>query len=306
MPARLYGVKAINLSERARVVPEYSDFAALRGRGVGLTGARGVLGHILKERLDRHGVENASYPGDINDSDALSAWFARHSFAYFFHFAALVPVVAVEGNPMLAFQTNVIGTFNVCQRLLETQSGCWLFHCSSSHVYEATPTVAPINEDAPKKPPTFYGATKLAAEGVVETLMDKLQAPYCIGRVFSFTHAQQSPPYLVPSLRQKILALRDGDTLQIDNPSSVRDIQDAEQVIDVILHLARRAAVGTVNIGTGIGQSVSDIALLVAQELGRTIRLSGIDRAPPGSLIADVSRLRKLLTSTENPTARRP
>ena len=298
-------MNAINLIERARVVPEYTDFAALRGGSVGLSGARGILGHILKERLDHHGVQSAAYPGDINDSDALSAWFADHHFAYFFHFAALVPVLAVESDPMLAFQTNVVGTFNVCRRLIETQAGCWLFHCSSSHVYEATPAVALISEDSPKKPPTFYGATKLAAEGVVETLMGKLQSPYCIGRVFSFTHARQLPPYLVPSLRQKILALRDGETLEIDNPSSVRDIQDAEQVIDVILHLARRAAVGTVNIGTGIGRSVSDIALSVAQELGRKIRLTGIDRAPPASLIADISRLRHLLTPSESPAAPR-
>ena len=48
------------------------------------------------------------------------------------------------------------------------------------------------------------------------------------------------PPYLVPNLMQKISALRDGDVLEIDNPSSIRDIQDAEQVIDAILHLARK------------------------------------------------------------------
>ena len=112
-------------------------------------------------------------------------------------------------------------------------------------------------------PPTFYGATKLAAEQVVETLMGKLKFPYCIGRVFSFTHEHQSPPYLVPTLRRNIAALRDGDALKIDNPSAVRDIQDAEGVIDTVLHLARRAATGSVNIGTGVGRSVAEIALSV-------------------------------------------
>lgn len=305
MPARLFGVTAINFIERAQVVPEYADYAALRSHGIGLTGGRGVLGRILKERLDRHGIECGSFGGDINDSGELSAWFAAHNFAYFFHFAALVPVGAVEGDPKLAFQTNVIGTYNVCKGLLETQPACWLFHCSSSHVYEATPTTAPIDEDAAKRPPTFYGATKLAAEGVVDTLMGKLGFPYCIGRVFSFTHANQLPPYLVPSLRQKISALHDGDVLEIDNPSSVRDIQDAEQVIDVILHLARRRAIGTINIGTGVGQSVSDIALSIAQALGKKIELRGVDRGPAGALIANISRLRKVLAHSESSTAPR-
>jgi UDP-glucose 4-epimerase/GDP-4-dehydro-6-deoxy-D-mannose reductase len=304
MPARLFAVKAINPIEGASFVPEYTDYAALRGRAVGLTGARGVLGRILKERLDRHGMATAAYPGDINDGDALATWFREHKFRYFFHFAALVPVAAVEGDPLRAFQTNVIGTFNVCKCLLETQPGCWLFHCSSSHVYQPTTTTTPIREDGPKDPPTFYGATKLAAERVVETLMGKLRAPYCIGRVFSFTHAHQSPPYLVPSLRRNIAALRDGEPLEIDNPSAVRDIQDADQVIDAILHLARQAATGTVNIGTGIGRSVSDIALWVAQGLGKKIQVTGIDRAAPGSLIADVTRLRALLSAVHEPHGR--
>jgi len=299
-------VNAINPSERASFVPEFTDYAALRGQAVGLTGARGVLGSILSERLERRGIASAAYPGDVNDGDDLAGWFSAHRFRYFFHFAALVPVGAVEGDPLLAYQTNVIGTFNVCKQLLETQTGCWLFHCSTSHVYQPTAAATPIDEEAPKNPPTFYGATKLAAEQVVDTLMGKLGAPYCIGRVFSFTHPRQSPPYLVPSLRQNIAALRDGEALQIDNPTSVRDLQDAEQVIDAVLHLAHRAAAGTVNIGTGVGRSVGEIALGVAQAMGKTIRLTGIDRGQPGSLIADVTRLRALLETPPKRTAAPP
>ncbi len=284
-----------NPFERAEFVPEFADYSALRGHAVGLTGARGVLGRILSERLDRHGIETARYPGNVNDSAAMASWFAGRSFRHFFHFAALVPVVAVEADPLLAFQTNVVGTFNICQQILRTQRDCWMFHCSSSHVYQPTATATPINEDAPKHPPTFYGTTKLMAEQVVETLMSKLAAPYCVGRVFSYTHAKQVPPYLVPNLRQKIADLREGEALEITNPSSVRDIQDAEQVIDIMLHLARRAAVGIVNIGTGTGQSVSDIASRVARALGKQIRVTGVDRAPPESLIADTTRLRSLL-----------
>ena len=145
MPARLHAVKAINPTDGGGFVPEYTDYAALRGHAVGLTGARGILGRIVQERLARHAITTAAYPGDINDAAALSTWFADHRFRYFFHFAALVPVAAVEGDPLLAFQTNVIGTFNVCKCLLESQQGCWLFHCSSSHVYRPTAAATPIN-----------------------------------------------------------------------------------------------------------------------------------------------------------------
>ena len=292
-------MNAIDPFARAAFIPECTDLSAFREHSVGLTGARGLLGSILMARLERQGITVAAYPGDINDEATVAAWFEQQRCSHFFHFAAMVPVGLVEGNPLLAFQTNVIGAFNICKHLLRTQPHCWLFHCSSSHVYQPTARPTPIAEDSPTHPPTFYGATKLAAERVIDTLLAKLQAPYCIGRVFSFTHARQAVPYLVPSLRQKIAALPVGTTLELDNPSAVRDIQDAEQVIDVILQLARRTVTGTVNIGTGIGSSVGDIARSLALALGRTLSVAGVDRGAPGALVADTTRLRALLAAVE-------
>lgn len=287
----------MSLFERPAFIPDPGDLRALRGGAIGLTGGHGVLGSILRERLVQLGIRVEGYAGDVNDAGSLASWFASHDFSHIFHFAALVPVNRVEENPLLAYQTNVIGTFNVCRQLVETQQDCWLFHCSSSHVYQPTAAPQPIVEGATTIPPTFYGETKLAAERLVAVLLGKLQRPHCIGRVFSFTHPRQSAPYLVPSLRERITPLRAGDTLEIQNPSSVRDIQDAEHVIDAILNLAQRRASGTVNIGTGAGRSVRDIALLVARALGKQISVTGVDRDAPGSLIADTTRLRSLLTA---------
>ena len=61
----------------------------------------------------------------------------------------------------------------------------------------------------------------------------------------------------------------------------MRDIQDAEQVVDAILELARRGATGTVNIGTGVGVSVADIARAIARSLGRTIAVEGTSAPRP-------------------------
>lgn len=280
---------------RSPLIPEFTDFAAFAGRCVGLTGARGLLGSLTAARLESHGIEVAAYPGDVNDEGTLGAWFERARCSHFLHFAAMVPTSRVDADPLLAFQTNVIGSFNVCKQLWRTQRDCWFFHCSTSHVYEPTADAVPIAEDAPTRPPGYYGATKLAAERVVDTLMTRLGARYCIGRVFSYTHARQPLPYLVPSLRQKIAELPAGQALEIDNPSAVRDIQDAEQVVDAILQLARRAATGTVNIGTGVGVSVADIARAVARSLGRTITVAGSDQSAAAALVADTARLRRWL-----------
>ena len=271
------------------------DYGALAGHSIGLTGSRGVLGGILTARLQQHGVAVQAYPGNINDEAALGSWFGAHRFSQFFHFAAQVPVSQVEGNPLQAYQTNVIGTFNICRQLQLTQPDCWLFHCSSSHVYQAGATTARIDEQAPLQPQTYYGVTKLAAERVVQDLLGKLGARYCIGRVFSFSHRRQPEPYLVPTLRRRIAELADGATLTVVNPSAIRDMQDAETVIDSVLQLAARRASGIVNIGSGHGMSVREIALAVARQLGKTISVTGTDRDAASSLIADTRRLQELI-----------
>jgi nucleoside-diphosphate-sugar epimerase len=288
-------VSAGTLFEPTAFVPRFDDDAAFKGASIGLTGARGVLGSLLGERLRQRHISTLDFPGDVTDEPALAAWFGAHRFSHFLHFAALVPVGQVEADPLRAYQANVIGTFNICRQLALTQPDCWLFQCSSSHVYQPTACAAGIAEDGATIPQTFYGITKLAAEQVVATLLGKLERGYCIGRVFSFSHERQAEPYLVPSLRRKIRELPDDATLQLDNPASVRDIQDASEVIEVILHLAARRAQGTVNIGTGTGRSVRDIALAVATQLGRSIAISGVDRDAPGCLVADTHRLQQLL-----------
>jgi UDP-glucose 4-epimerase len=50
-----------------------------------------------------------------------------------------------------------------------------------------------------------------------------------------------------------------------------------------------------VNIGSGQGHSVRELALAVARQCGRRIEVSGEDRDPPAALVADTTRLRGLL-----------
>ena len=292
----MFAVMTLRPFSRAAFIPPFVDFAAFAGQSIALTGQRGVLGGILLEQLLQHGIAVAAFAGNVNDEAAVRHWFSAHRFTHCFHFAAVVPVALVERDPLLAYQTNVFGTFNICKGVAATQPACWLFHSSSSHVYQPTDTTTSLAEDSPTVPRTFYGATKLAAEQTVNTLLTRLQRPYCIGRIFSFSHPRQQGDYLVPALQRNIQSLPAGAPLQISNPSSVRDIQDAEYVVDCILQLARVRATGTVNIGTGTGLSVREIAAAVARALGRSnLSIAGVDRDAPGSLIADTGRLRRFM-----------
>jgi UDP-glucose 4-epimerase len=271
-----------------------AGLGSLAGAQVALTGHRGVLGSLLAERLAAGGAQVSTFPGDINDAGALAGWLAPLRARHVFHLAALVPVERVEADPLGAYQANAIGTFNLCRAVILRRQPAWVFQCSTSHVYASAAGSASLPEWSPTAPATWYGATKLAAERMATELLGKADIALCIGRVFSYTHARQQPPYLVPSLRERIAALPDGGVLEVRNPSAIRDLLDASHVVDAILWLALAQARGIVNIGSGQGRSVRGIALELAAAAGRRITVAGED-VDSGGLVADTTRLRSLL-----------
>jgi hypothetical protein len=126
-------------------------------------------------------------------------------------------------------------------------------------------------------------------------VLTRCQVPFCVGRIFSFSHDTQLPPYLVPSLRARISDLPEGGTLRVATPAAVRDILDAETVVDIVLALAKRHHVGTVNIGSGRGLSVKAIAQRLAARVGKSITIEEEGAAVANALVADVTRLRSAL-----------
>lgn len=291
------------MNQREQLFPQpdfirpYEDFRAFRGLRIGVTGQRGVLGRILVSRLQAQGLEVRAFGGDITDERALADWFPREGFDLFFHFAAIVPVTAVAADPQRAQEVNAGGALRVAQHARRANPQGWLFLASTSHVYKASPAQAPraLEVGRDEGPVSPYGRTKLAGEELCRGELDAAGAHYCIGRIFSFSHRTQQEPYLVPTLGHAIAALAEGAALPVFNADSLRDISDAETMIDAVFHLAERRWQGTLNIGAGAGWSVGAIAQHIARRLGKTIRVEPQPAGVPDALIADVAPLRRAL-----------
>lgn len=257
-----------------------------------VTGARGVLGTVLAARfLISQSVER--FEDDILDYGALLRFLESTQPRSVFHFAAIVPTLEVAEDPGRAFAVNVAGTLNVVRAAAALKVQPWVLLASSSHVY--APSQAPLREGSQTNPSTLYGTTKLHAELVARALASASGVKLAIARIFSFSHATQKPPYLVPSIRQQLSSVADGDAVEILNGNSVRDISDAETVIDGLLALAKKRFDGTVNIGTGIGMTVLEIARHIADLDGRRLRLRAAQRDPITRLVADTSLYRQLM-----------
>ncbi|MDP3283191.1 MAG: GDP-mannose 4,6-dehydratase, partial [Desulfobacterales bacterium] len=250
-------------------IPVFEDYGHFTGKSVGLTGYEGTLGSILHSRLSEHDIRVEPYLGDITDMSRLESWFREYRFDYFFHFAAIVPVHKVTHNRMGAYETNAIGTYNICKQVISNQPYLWLFLASSSHVYRpcGIQDKNPITEEFSLEPNTFYGVSKLVGEQISRPILDAYNVSYCIGRIFSFSSVRQKGSYLVPTLERKIKQLPDNGVLEVINGKSLRDMVDAETVIDCLLYLAKGQFEGTLNIGSGIGMDVESIARHIALRL---------------------------------------
>jgi nucleoside-diphosphate-sugar epimerase len=287
------------LFDQPEFIPPFRQFEQFAGLRVGMTGHRGVLGHILAGRLREHGVRVEDYPGDITDHQSLSAWFSGAAFDLFFHLAAVVPVVNVEADPVRAFDVNALGAYEVCRQLVRKHERCWLFVASTSHVYQPVPVGKwrPLRVGDKEEPSSVYGRTKLAAEHLCRQLLEAHRYHHCIGRIFSVAHRTQRESYLVPGLIRRIGGLGRGERLKLVDPDALRDILDAETVVDVILHLALRRAQGTINIGSGKPTTVADIARHIAAGLGKGLDIEADTIGAANALVADIEPLRTIINT---------
>jgi nucleoside-diphosphate-sugar epimerase len=104
--------------------------------------------------------------GDITDAGVVSAAINDHGVTHVIHCAAL-QVPFVRANPTLGARVNVVGTVNVFEAALASAGRVRaLVYASAAGVF-GPPSMYPgasVDDDAPQRPSTLYGAFKQANE----------------------------------------------------------------------------------------------------------------------------------------------
>ena len=148
-----------------------------------VTGGAGFIGSHLVDRLAAEGhqvrvidnlssgrLENLAHRRDVevvigdlkNPQDAQKA--VRGVDAVF-HFAANPEVRVSTTNPDIHFSENVVATFNLLEAMRKNDVTQLVF-ASSSSVYGEPPQI-PVDEEAPLRPVSVYGASKAACENLI-------------------------------------------------------------------------------------------------------------------------------------------
>jgi UDP-glucuronate 4-epimerase len=143
-----------------------------------VTGAAGLIGRAVAAQLRMRGDqvtaidriasgsgETAVHGCDLRDIHRLHAIAAAMPLDAIIHCGAHSGPMVARDNPFDLVQVNVLGTVNMLE-LARIRKLRRFVNCSSVSVYGDT-LPGPVTEEAPLKPSTVYGATKLAAEKIV-------------------------------------------------------------------------------------------------------------------------------------------
>jgi nucleoside-diphosphate-sugar epimerase len=148
-------------------------------------------------------------------------------------------------------------------------------------------------EHDPCVPRTLYGAAKHGLRVVAERFAVERGLSFAWGRLFFLYGPGEAEGRFVPAIGRRLLA---GEPAPMTAGTQIRDFLHVADAGAAFAALAAGETEGPVNIGSGVGVSLRDIAASIARYAGGPARLQ-IGAIPtraddPPSLVADVTRLR--------------
>ena len=249
----------------------------------------------------------------LADRERLLATLRERRIDTVMHFAAYAYVGESTASPLLYYDNNVATTIGVLRCMQE--AGVRRFVFSSTCATYGDPDRVPITEDAPQRPVSPYGWSKLMVERV---LRDHLASDpsFCFAALRYFNacgcamdgslgedHAPET--HLIPSLLQAALGLRGelvvfGTDYPTPDGTNIRDYVHVDDLADAHIAAMERLAPGGAifcNLGTGRGFSVREILAAAERVTGSPVPVRyGERRAGDAvALFADPSRAKTLL-----------
>jgi len=234
---------------------------------VAVAGATGFLGTHVARALREAGHEVITFPrAALAGGDDRHRWERLHGGT---------PAVLVNCAGLTHGTQGELEDANIelVARLLRSLAGSdtWFVQIGSAAEYGAGQVGVPVTEDEPAQPLSSYGATKLAATGLV---LDSARSGLVRGavlRVFNPVGAGISEE-LMPGRAAHLLrlALRDGHAVRVGPLGATRDFVDARDVADAAVAAVSAPEVSgrILNIGSGEGTTARELVRLLAEAAG--------------------------------------
>jgi UDP-glucose 4-epimerase len=293
-----------------------------------LTGGAGYIGSIVAARLLDAGHEvvilddlsrghREAVPAgarleqvDLLDADAVHRVATATEFDGALHFAALALVPESVAHPERYWRTNVGGTRNLLDALRD--GGVTRLVFSSTCACYGQPDRTPITEDAPERPTSPYGTSKLA----VDMMIADECAAHGLGavslRYFNVAGASnhlgedhEPETHLIPNVLRAVQGRMSqveiyGTDYPTPDGTAIRDyihIADLSDAHELALTAATEGEHKIYNLGNGAGFSVREVISAAERVTGQKVPVREAHRRPgdPAILVAGSEKIRREL-----------
>ena len=182
--------------------PHLANVLAKEGHNIyGLVrGSNGMETDILDIISDEVFNQITFLYSDLKNFRTLTNIFKTHQFDGVFHLAAQSHPPTSFTDPIGTFETNVMGSVNLIQAILDNQPKCKLMFCSSVEVYgNEGIDQRNIKEDNVIIPANPYGATKAAIDVYLQERMKNKQINAFITRAFCHSGPRRGKTFSISS-----------------------------------------------------------------------------------------------------------
>ncbi len=292
-----------------------------------VTGGAGYIGSVVTKQLLDAGHEvvvfdnlerghRAAVPaaarlvvGDLLEGDSL-AGALREGFDGVLHFAALALVGESVSHPERYYRNNVAGSLNLLEAM--AAGGVRQLVFSSTCAVYGQPDEVPIAEDAPTRPSSPYGASKLAVDWLIGDFCHAHGLGAISLRYFNVAGASgdlgedhDPETHLIPNILKA--ALKTNPVVEIfgtDYPTpdgtAIRDyihVEDLAAAHQLALDSASPGQHAIYNLGNGSGFSVRDVIAAAERVTALEIPTHEAPRRPgdPPMLVAASDKIRSEL-----------
>jgi UDP-glucose 4-epimerase len=313
---------------------ERGNDAGLEVMTVLVTGGAGYIGsHTVRALVDAGAnvvvIDNLStgfsqflpegvplFIGDAADENLVEGVIAAHNVSSIIHFAGSVVVPDSLRDPLGYYRNNTMTTRNLLNAAVRCNISRFIF--SSTAAVYGNPDQMPVAEEAPTRPLSPYGSSKLMTEIMLHDVATAHGMSYVVLRYFNVagadpqtriglatvgaTHLLKIAVEAATGQRAKI------DVFGTDYPtadgSCIRDfihVSDLAQAhCAALAYLERGGPSATLNCGYGRGYSVLETIEAVRRASGRNFAVQYAERRPGDimTMIADTARIRATLDWT--------
>jgi UDP-glucose 4-epimerase len=254
--------------------------------------------------------------GDAADENLVEGVIAAHGVESIVHFAGSVVVPDSMRDPLGYYRNNTMTTRSLLHTAVKCGVGRFIF--SSTAAVYGNPERMPVTEDAPTRPLSPYGSSKLMTEIMLHDVAAAHGMNYVVLRYFNVAgadpHARIGLATVGATHLLKIaVEAATGQRAKIDVYGTDYPTPDGSCVRDFIhvsdLAQAHRAALSylrgggastTLNCGYGHGYSVLETIEAVRRVSGRNFAVQTAPRRPGDimTMVADTSRIASALDWT--------